>query len=199
LKPNSSVVSFWCGGVYPSHDINGDKHLTEIKLFIDAGQDSSAKMIGKHRACAYFVLRVDENGGRRGYWGIGNFKDTQAAFAEGILAASGVQDPDDFPIFAIVAESPGFWQRVAQTLEKEINEPRKAEKADQRETWKKLTGGAALLNLSDPRKPISPSEERELKAAKELRLFYAKKAVTEVPTDHSGLFSQGELELDVVS
>lgn len=166
--------------------------MNDLKIFIDAGQDSSAELSGRHRPCAYVALKTDGKT-TMAHCGMGHLRDMNAVSAEALVAslthiyADLGGSSDLVPAIEIISGSPGFWKRLDLTQEAEVLNPKRAQGLDQHDCWKKLATLNAVLGLAPPRKPASPSEEDMLKRVKQLRKELAKKAVARVPHDASGI------------
>ncbi|MBY2984861.1 hypothetical protein [Rhizobium leguminosarum] len=165
--------------------------MTDLKIYLDAGQDSSAELSGLHRPCAYVALTA--NGKiEMHYLGVGNLRDMNAASAEALLAAltdiyADLDSSDLPPVIEIICASPGFWKRLDLTHQAETLNPKRAQGLDQHDCWKKLATLAAVFDLAPPRKPSSPSEEDQLKRVTQRRKELAKEATRKVPRDASGI------------
>ncbi|MBB3461077.1 hypothetical protein [Rhizobium sp. BK377] len=166
--------------------------MNDLKIFIDAGQDGSAELSGRHRPCAYVALKTDGKTAVA-YCGMGNLRDMNAVSAEALVATltdiyadlGGSSDP--VPDIEIISASPGFWKRLDLTQEAELLNPKRAQGLDQHDCWKKLATLNAILGLARPRKPASPGEEDMLKRVNQRRKELAKRSVAEVSHDASGI------------
>ncbi|TBZ96338.1 hypothetical protein E0H56_04395 [Rhizobium leguminosarum bv. viciae] len=167
--------------------------MNDVKIYVDAGADRSAPINGKHRQCAYTVVRTDGRSESR-FYGLGHLRDMSVAIAEGIIAA--LMDllpealesaPELLPNIEIICGSPGFWNRLVQTCEVEILDREHARGLDQQDSWKKLAVLAAVFRLPAPRKATGPSEERALLWVQKEREKLSKEALSKVSLDASGI------------
>jgi hypothetical protein len=176
--------------------------MIELKIFISAGADESAKLTGDHRPCAYVAVRTDGKTEAR-FYGEGHLLDMNAALAEGIVAALA----DIFPInlesvelpdIEIICSGPGFWKRVVQTCQAETSNPNRAKALDQHDCWKALATLAAIFGLPAPRKPVSPLERETLNRVTEERKAVAKEAIGRVPRDAAGITNSWRKDVELI-
>ncbi|EJB04814.1 hypothetical protein Rleg9DRAFT_3673 [Rhizobium leguminosarum bv. trifolii WSM597] len=174
--------------------------MEEIELYLAVGEAEKASKYDGHRRCS-FVVFVKKDEELRAFGGLARVKDTTSLFAMAISTALGGCLPTDFeagpwPRVTIIAKSPDFWERIDQASIREAQKPKKM--ADQRKAWKDTATLRALFQIAPARAPGTNDEERLLAKATALQAAHAKKALSEVPIDFSGLWEDRELDLGVV-
>lgn len=171
--------------------------MENIELYLAAGEAEKPSREDGHRRCSFVVL-VKSAGGCRVFWGIARLKDMTALFSFALNAGLASLFPEDldagpWPKVEVIAKSPDFGERIDQASRREAEKPKKM--ADQRRAWKDTATLRALFNIPPARAPETPDEERLLRKATAFQQKYAKRALLEVPSDFSGAWADGELEL----